>query len=170
MVSLPSFRSSQATPEHDRRVAPSHETERAANSYTEHLSPAQIKRATRARLIWALLSSFFLLVALVFLILVEVGNTSIGSVVNKIYFLNINLSNIAPESVPNAVLINNVAQSIGLHDFYTVGLWGYCEGYFSRGITFCSAPRTLYWFDPVEILVSQLLNGATSMSSSANPN
>ena len=150
MVSLPSFKRNQIA------------NNQAA--YAEALSPAQIKRATRARLSWALLSSFFLLVALVFLILVEVGDTAIGSVVNNIYFLNLNLSNIVPQSVPNAVLINSVAQTLGLHDFYTVGLWGYCEGYFNQGVTSCSKPRTLYWFNPVEILLSQLLNGASSMS------
>ncbi|KAK3897189.1 actin cortical patch SUR7/pH-response regulator pali, partial [Staphylotrichum tortipilum] len=29
------------------------------------------------------------------------------------------------------------------------------------GITFCSPPTTLYWFDPVTILTNELLSGAT---------
>ena len=77
---------------------------------------AQIKRATRQRFIWALLSSFLLLISVVFLILVEIGNTSISSTLNKIWFIRLDLSDIIPVSVPNAVLINSIAQSLGLHE------------------------------------------------------
>lgn len=65
--------------------------------------------------------------------------------------------------MPNASLINSIAQSIGLHDFYQVGLWNFCEGYFggTPGITYCSPPQTLYWFDPVSVLMNELLAGAT---------
>lgn len=125
-------------------------------------TPTQIKRATRTRFIWALISSFLLLLSVIFLILVEVGNTSVGSTLNKIYFLKLDISNIIPVSVPNAVLINSIAQSLGLHDFYTVGLWNYCQGYNGQGTTSCSNTETLYWFNPVEIIQSQLLAGATS--------
>ncbi len=45
------------------------------------------------------------------------------------YFYKLDLSDIIPESVPNAVLINSIARSLGLHDFYQVGLWNFCEGY-----------------------------------------
>lgn len=31
---------------------------------------------------------------------------------------------------------------------------------FVRGITFCSEPEKMYWFNPVEVLVSELLSGA----------
>ena len=129
-----------------------------------HPSKQQIKRATRTRLIWALLTSLLLLISLVFLILVEIGDTDISPIRNKIHFINLDLSNIIPVRVPQAVLINSIAQSLGLHDFYTVGLWGFCEGYNSEGVTYCSKPQTLYWFNPVEILQNELLAGATSMS------
>lgn len=126
-------------------------------------SKPQIKRATRTRLIWALISSFFLLLTVVFLILVEIGDTSTNRIRSKIYFIKLDLTNIIPISVPNAQLINSIAQSIGLHDFYTVGLWGFCEGYNGSGVTQCSTPQTLWWFNPVEIIQSQLLAGASSM-------
>lgn len=126
-----------------------------------HLSKQQIKRATRARFIWALLTSLLLLISLVFIILVEIGDTSISPIRNKIHFISLDLSNIIPVRVPNAVLINSIAQTLGLHDFYTVGLWGFCEGYNGEGVTFCSTPKTLYWFNPVEILQNELLSGAT---------
>ncbi|CAK4026641.1 integral membrane [Lecanosticta acicola] len=124
-------------------------------------SKAQIKRATRTRLCWALLTSLFLLISVVFLILVEVGDTRVGKIRSAIYFIKLDLSDIIPVSVPNAVLINSIAQSLGLHDFYTVGLWNYCEGYDGQGTTACSPTQTLYWFNPIEIIQSELLAGAT---------
>lgn len=135
-----------------------------SNAEGSSLTKAQVKRATRTRTTFALLSSFFLLVSLVFLILAEIGNTYIKPVLTDIYFIKIDLSNIIPATVPNAFLINNIAQTIGLHDFYQVGLWNFCEGYNSEGVTFCSEPQTLYWFNPVEILTNELLAGATRES------
>lgn len=125
---------------------------------------AQIKRATRTRLCWSLFTSFLLLISLVFVILVEIGSTYNQSVLRDIYFIRLNLSDIIPTSVPNATLINSIAQTIGLHDFYTVGLWGYCSGFVGQGFTMCSDPKTLWWFNPVEIIQSELLAGATSKS------
>ena len=101
------------------------------------------------------------LLAVIFLILVEVGSISNQAVIRDTYFLRIDLANIIPESVPNAVLINTIAQSLGLHDFYQVGLWNYCAGYLNQGITYCSPRQTGYWFNPVEIIMSELLVGAT---------
>ena len=43
--------------------------------------------------------------------------------------VELDLTNVLPQSVPNANLINSIARSIGLHDFYQVGMWTYCEGY-----------------------------------------
>ena len=126
-----------------------------------HPSKAQVKRATRTRLIWALITSFLLLISVIFMILVEVGNHSPKTLTN-VYFIKIDLSNIIPLAVPNAVLINSIAQTLGLHDFYQVGLWNYCEGYNGQGVTNCSPPQTLWWFNPVEIIQSQLLAGASS--------
>ncbi|KAK8215215.1 hypothetical protein M8818_002226 [Zalaria obscura] len=140
------------------------ETDRTPTSKDEavHPSKQQIKRATRTRLVWAILTSFLLLVSVVFLILVEIGNTQKSQkVLTDIYFIKLDLSNIAPQSIPNAVLLNSIARTLGLHDFYQVGLWNFCEGYNGDGVTDCSSPETLYWFNPVEILVNELLSGAT---------
>ncbi|KAL1955983.1 hypothetical protein VTO42DRAFT_7883 [Malbranchea cinnamomea] len=106
--------------------------------------------------------SLIYIIALVFVILVEVGNVSNKPVLRDIYFLKIDLSEIIPLSVPDAALINSIARSIGLHDFYQVGLWNFCEGYEDgSGITYCSPPKTLYSFNPVDILMDELLSGAT---------
>ncbi|KAJ4401175.1 hypothetical protein N0V85_005587 [Neurospora sp. IMI 360204] len=120
-----------------------------------------IKRATRLRQFFAYSASFGYLVSWVFLILILVGNTSDKPVLRNVYFYKLDLADIIPASVPNAQLINSIAQSIGLHDFYQVGLWNFCEGYLSEGITYCSKPETLYWFNPVEVIMSELLSGAT---------
>jgi hypothetical protein len=62
--------------------------------------------------------------------------------------------------VPNSVLINSIARTLGLHDFYQVGVWSYCEGFNTEGVTSCSSPQKFYWFNPVEIILNQLLAGA----------
>ncbi|KAL4914248.1 SUR7/PalI family-domain-containing protein [Aspergillus aurantiobrunneus] len=108
-----------------------------------------------------ILRSFLHLIAWIFLLLVVIGNVSDRPVLRETYFMKINLSDIIPLSVPNANFINSIARSIGLHDFYQVGLWNFCEGYNNEGITFCSNPRPLYWFNPVEIILSELLAGAS---------
>ena len=126
-------------------------------------SNTTLKRATRTRFYFSLFTSFCFLVSLVFVILVEVGNSSSHRrIVGSIWFIKLDLANIIPQSVPNSVLINSIARSLGLHDFYQVGLWSYCEGYGNQ-ISDCSKPRTLYWFNPVEIILSELLSGATSI-------
>ncbi|CAG8073554.1 unnamed protein product [Penicillium olsonii] len=107
------------------------------------------------------LRSFLYLVAWIFLVLVVIGNIADKPVLRNTYFLYLDLSNIIPVSIPNAVLINSIAQTIGLHDFYQVGMWNYCEGYNADGITHCSKPETLYAFNPVDIILSELLSGAS---------
>ncbi|KAJ5777506.1 hypothetical protein N7520_000752 [Penicillium odoratum] len=125
-------------------------------------NPQPIARRPQSTVNWHRgIRSLFYLIAFIFLILVEIANTSNKPVLRDTYFLYLDLSNIIPVSVPNAVLINSIAQSIGLHDFYQVGLWNFCEGYDGQGITHCSKPKTLYAFNPVEIIVNELLSGAS---------
>ncbi|KAL4999584.1 SUR7/PalI family-domain-containing protein [Aspergillus recurvatus] len=118
-------------------------------------------RSRRTVLTHRILRSFLHLIAWIFLLLVVIGNVSDKPVLRQTYFLKIDLSDIIPLSVPNAVFINSIARSIGLHDFYQVGLWNFCEGYNNEGITHCSKPKTLYWFNPVQIILSELLAGAS---------
>ncbi|PGH30043.1 hypothetical protein GX50_07199 [[Emmonsia] crescens] len=108
------------------------------------------------------LYSLIYIIAFIFIILVLIGSTSDKAVIGQTYFLKIDLSNVIPRTVPDAALINSIARTIGLHDFYQVGLWNFCEGYTDgSGITFCSKPKQLYYFNPVEIILSELLAGAT---------
>ncbi|KIW42458.1 uncharacterized protein PV06_06007 [Exophiala oligosperma] len=101
------------------------------------------------------------LLSTIFLILVEIGNINDKAVIRSTYFLRISLADIIPSSFPNAAFINSIAQTIGLHDFYQVGLWNFCEGYDDQGITYCSPAKTLYWFNPVDIILNELLAGAS---------
>ncbi|KAF4125735.1 SUR7/PalI family [Geosmithia morbida] len=71
----------------------------------------------------------FYLLSLPFLILVSIGNTYVNGTLNSIYFFKLDVSQIIPISVSNSNLLNSVARSLGLHDFYSVGLWSFCEGY-----------------------------------------
>ncbi|KAI0892274.1 SUR7/PalI family-domain-containing protein [Annulohypoxylon nitens] len=124
--------------------------------------PATLKRGTRTRRNAIIVSCFCYVVAVVFLILVEIGNTKGTRVLGDIYFFKLDLSDILPQAVPTTLsLQNSIARTLGLHDFYQVGLWNFCEGYDTDGITHCSTPTNLYWFNPVEILLSELFSGAS---------
>lgn len=74
-------------------------------------------------------ASIFYFLSIPFLILVIIGNTYENNILNDIYFFKLDVSNIIPISVANAQLLNSVARSLGLHDFYQVGMWNFCEGY-----------------------------------------
>ncbi len=90
-----------------------------------------------------------------------IGNINNKPVIRSTYFYKLDLTNIIPSSADNIILVNSLARSLGLHDFYQVGLWNFCEGYNDEGVTYCSSPRPLYWFNPVEVLLNELLSGAT---------
>lgn len=120
--------------------------------------------ATQRRKSTALLASFCTLISILSTVLVLLGSTNDSPVISSIYFLRIDVSNIIPRSFQNAVLVNSIAQTLGLRDFYQVGLWNYCEGYKGTGVTYCSPRQALYSFNPVKILLSQLLSGAQSES------
>jgi len=133
------------------------------------MDKSALKRATRTRMIWCIITSILLLISVVFLILVEIGNTSKKGALPQIYFIKLNLSHVFPTTIPNSNLLNSIAQTLGLHDFYQVGLWNYCEGYLAQGVTDCTKPRALYWFDPVSIISNQLVSGASGMTISRIP-
>lgn len=140
-------------------------SDRTLTNDTTHPTKAQLKRATRTRRIWAAIAALLLVISVIFIILVEVGNIGDRPVSRDTYFIDLDLSNVVPVAVPNAVLINSIAQTLGLNDHYRVGLWNYCAYNIGEsGFDNCSDPKTLWWFNPVEILQSQLLAGASSKS------
>jgi hypothetical protein len=168
---------------HDGVGVTGQDTVSSDRTLTPSFAPGvNVKRATRARKTWIMITSFLFFVSLIFLILVShfreqpllqtsmliqslqvlIGNLNNRPVLRNTYFFYLNLSNILPVSAPaDLMLVNSLARSLGLHDFYQVGLWNFCEGYFNEGITYCSPHKSLYWFNPVSILLNELLSGAT---------
>ncbi|KAK8089238.1 hypothetical protein PG997_004199 [Apiospora hydei] len=152
-MALPGFRK--------RRSANAANADGSAKGGASANNDAIIKQLTKTRRNAALVSSFCYLLAFVFLVLVEIGNTKGTKVLGDIYFFKLDLANIIPQSVPSLSLMNSIARTLGLHDFYQVGLWNFCEGYDDEGITYCSTPTNLWWFNPVEILKNELFAGAS---------
>lgn len=55
--------------------------------------------------------------------MVEIGNTHNKPALVDIWFIKLNLTNVVPASYgPNASLLNSIARTLGLHDFYQVGV------------------------------------------------
>ncbi|CAG8972438.1 hypothetical protein HYALB_00001127 [Hymenoscyphus albidus] len=144
----------------DGILEPEHHSDRTLTpTYTPGVD---LKKATHVRKTWILLSCLFFFISVIFIILTEIGNLNNRAGLRDTYFFKLNLSNIIPVSTPDDItLVNSLARSLGLHDFYQVGLWNFCEGYNGEGITYCSPHQRMYWFNPVEILLNELLSGAT---------
>lgn len=82
---------------------------------------------------------------------------------------------LVPDSLEDDVddAINSIAKELGLHDFYSVHIMDYCEGYYRPGplpnatlsksdirknVTSCSNHTAMYNFDPAQILQEELDN------------
>ncbi|KAJ3572844.1 hypothetical protein NPX13_g4910 [Xylaria arbuscula] len=139
------------------------ENEKENGSLENADTKARLKRGTRTRRITLGVVIFFYLLAIIFLILAEIGSTSDKPVLRDTYIFKLDLGNILPQSAPSGLTLqNSVARTLGLHDFYQVGLWNFCEGYNDdHGITKCSKPHFAFWFNPVKIILSELLSGAS---------
>ena len=126
------------------------------------LTKADLRASTKHRKRFAIVTSFFFLVALVFLILVQIGNLSNAHVLGDLYFFKLDVTNIviSKSAVSSQnVLGRDLAQQAGLRDFYQVGMWNFCEGYNGQGITACSKPMLMYWFNPIQIMIDELYAG-----------
>ncbi|RFU27795.1 hypothetical protein B7463_g8536, partial [Scytalidium lignicola] len=169
---LPIFRSSRIR----RTVAPQPTTSGVASSEKSTPSsstlggdeevrsssdPAYASKNLRRRRNAIIVSCSLLLISFIMLILVMIGNISNKPVLRQTYLFKLDLTNIFPAGAGEVQFVNSIARSLGLHDFYQVGLWNFCEGYNDEGITHCSHPKSLFWFNPVAILLSELLSGAT---------
>ena len=122
------------------------------------ITKGDLRDATKHRKGFAIFTAVLFAVAFIFLLLLNIGNVSNTKVINEWYFFKIDISKIVPKG--NNGQPGN-AKSVGLRDFYQVGLWGFCEGYNDLGITRCSKPILMYWFNPVQIMVDEVLNGAS---------
>jgi hypothetical protein len=67
---------------------------------------------------------------------VEVGSTRDSGALGSIFFFKLDLTNILARSAPATLTLqNSIARTLGLHDFYQVGLWNFCEGYQTGYVT-----------------------------------
>ncbi|KAI1001207.1 hypothetical protein K3495_g6993 [Podosphaera aphanis] len=165
-MSLQNFRSMLTRkfkkPADTSEVINNSESSLSAAAALDSAKTPNIRQATIARKNAITVSCVFFTLSVIFLILTIIGNTSKKAIIRSTYFVRLDLANIIPASTPgDIVLVNSLARSLGLHDFYQVGIWNFCEGYNNEGVTFCSPPKSRYWFNPVEILLDELLAGAT---------
>lgn len=91
---------------------------------------------------------------------VQLGSTGKASASSNIYLFQLDLSSVIPSTKDKTRLINSTARSIGLHDFYRVGLWGFCKGYFDTGVTSCARPQIFFWFNPQQVFLDELLQSS----------
>jgi len=148
-------------------VAPSQHSPTSSTYSDPKLAPtytkADLRADTKHRKRFAIFTAFLFFVTMVFLILVQIGNLSNKHVLGDLYFFKIDVSNIVVTGLRQQKPGNTLAKQAGLHDFYQVGMWNFCEGYNDQGITACSKPQLMYWFNPIQILIDELLNGDHSM-------
>ncbi|KAH8160015.1 hypothetical protein CIB48_g8230 [Xylaria polymorpha] len=138
------------------------EAEKESGSPGSAENEARLRRGTTTRRNAIFVLIFVYLVAIIFLILVEIGNTRNNAIIGSMYFFKLDLTNVLVQSAPTSLsLQNSIARTLGLHDFYQVGLWNFCEGYQTDGITYCSKSNASFWFNPVDILLNELLSGAS---------
>ncbi|KAL3496353.1 SUR7/PalI family-domain-containing protein [Aspergillus germanicus] len=101
-------------------------------------------------------------ISLACLVIVCVGCTRQSAGIDNLYFLRLDFSNLtAPSNLNSSSLdflstaLNESKKDGHLKDFYSVGLWSYCEGGISdQGnyqTTYCSSPRPKFWFNPVQV-------------------
>ena len=113
--------------------------------------------------------------SLVCLVIVATGGTNKDSdISNSLYFFKANTSDInlnadarknlgLPDNAFTDALFNSSSsvgtkaahKTLGIKDFYHVGLWNYCEGFYKdkgvEDITSCSDRKAKFWFNPVEV-------------------
>ncbi|KAI1113062.1 SUR7/PalI family-domain-containing protein [Nemania sp. NC0429] len=138
------------------------EIEKGGSDRESTKKAARLKRGTTSRRNAIVVSCFLYLAATIFLVLVEVGNTRNNTILGSMYFFKLDLTNVLAKSAPSGLeLQSSIARTLGLHDYYQVGLWNFCEGYRDEGITHCSKPDASFWFNPVDIVLDELLAGAS---------
>ncbi|KJR83235.1 uncharacterized protein SPSK_04221 [Sporothrix schenckii 1099-18] len=123
--------------------------------------------ATRLRRYLVGISCVLYLVAAVLLIVVQTGSTNTSRTSTSIFLFRFDLSQLFDDSVipgtntTDPAWAHALSQSLGLRNYYQSGLWGYCEGDSLSAFSKCSRPQAFYWFNPVGIIFSELLNTST---------
>jgi hypothetical protein len=102
---------------------------------------------------------FFSIAAIVLGALAIAGSTSNHSPINQIYLFQMNITG-ATSAVNSQITSETSLESLGLSDIYTFGMWGYCRGSSNSNgdytPTWCSEPKSMYMFNPVDTLENEL--------------
>ncbi|OJJ89290.1 SUR7/PalI family protein [Aspergillus glaucus CBS 516.65] len=113
--------------------------------------------------------------SLVCIIMVGLGCTNSGSsTLNNLYFFRADLQNFTTSSETKSKvssllsdagidasssnlssIMDEASDQLNLADFYTVGLWGYCDGNVTSSNKYdtssCSKPKAAFYFNPFEV-------------------
>ncbi|KAJ5212342.1 uncharacterized protein N7498_003988 [Penicillium cinerascens] len=114
--------------------------------------------------------------SLICIIMVGLGCTKASSsTLNNLYFIRLDIQNISSAGSKTTTEIENILSEHGitsvtandvsdvlsklqddstLKDFYSIGLWGHCDGDISNNkytTDSCSKPKSEYYFDPLQV-------------------
>ncbi|OJJ46925.1 hypothetical protein ASPZODRAFT_1854276 [Penicilliopsis zonata CBS 506.65] len=110
--------------------------------------------------------------SLICLLLVGLGCTKKSdNNLNNLYFFRANLQNFTTSSSTTSeisqllseagvsttnltALLEEAEEDTDLKDFYSIGLWGYCDGSISNGTyntTACTSPKAEFYFNPITV-------------------
>ncbi|PYH98194.1 integral membrane protein [Aspergillus ellipticus CBS 707.79] len=112
--------------------------------------------------------------SLICIIMVGLGCTKASSnTLNDLYFFRANMTNITADGSSTESTISSVVSELSgvsdgdlssaleeiekeynIEDFYSIGLWGYCEGSLDNNkinTTNCSTPVAEFWFNPLSV-------------------
>ncbi|CAK7567979.1 MAG: hypothetical protein SEPTF4163_005957 [Sporothrix epigloea] len=108
--------------------------------------------------------ALYLVATLLLIVKAQTGSTSKSRPSTDIFLFRFNLSVLFDSSYDSGLNVSDLAlsnaktESLGLHNYYQVGLWGYCVGETASAFSSCSRPQAFYWFNPVAILLGEMLN------------
>ncbi|PLB45499.1 hypothetical protein P170DRAFT_413762 [Aspergillus steynii IBT 23096] len=130
----------------------------------------------KAGRIFCIFTPYVLTIAsLICIIMVGLGCTNSGSNnLNELYFFRANLENMTTSATTDSKVsdalekahlkvndgdiksaLEQVQKQFGISDFYTVGLWGYCDGNVTDSNEYkveeCSKPKAQFYFDPLKV-------------------
>lgn len=123
------------------------------------------------------------LAAVILTIVVLVGGTKNTSVLKDLYFFKLDLSHVTSAAITGLddlditgiataaidTVLRSILADIGLSEFYTASLWGYCGGQVNSttnatDVDFCSHPKAMWWLNVTEILNERLNSTAVQIS------
>ena len=117
--------------------------------------------------------------SVVLTLLVILGSTRNINVLNDLYFFKLDLSSVTTKTISgldqtgiSSTLIDEAVRAalseLGIADFYTAGLWGYCEGSIdssnATNVTACSTPEAMWWMDVQKILDDSINNTSVNIT------